>query len=87
MLHPTSNNMLFRRHAIAAHVNRVLYNTCHNICYSYNRYNIIPDLPCPPPPPLHPKTLQPITADDLKPLFPMGLIEQEVTTERYREIV
>eukprot|EP00878_Enallax_costatus_P001343 GHUV01001490.1.p1 GENE.GHUV01001490.1~~GHUV01001490.1.p1 ORF type:complete len:431 (+),score=80.89 GHUV01001490.1:382-1674(+) len=49
-------------------------------------YNIIPDLPSPPPPPLHPKTLQPITADDLTPLFPMGLIKQEVSTERYIDI-
>lgn len=49
-------------------------------------YNIIPDLPSPPPPPLHPKTLQPITAEDLAPLFPMGLIQQEVSTERYIDI-
>lgn len=40
------------------------------------------DLPSPPPPPLHPKTLQPITAEDLAPLFPQGLIAQEVSTER-----
>eukprot|EP00883_Tetradesmus_obliquus_P004901 jgi/Sobl393_1/15298/SZX71777.1 len=45
-------------------------------------YNIIPDLPSPPPPPLHPKTLQPITGEDLAPLFPLGLIQQEVSTER-----
>ncbi|KAL4420718.1 hypothetical protein ABPG75_010374 [Micractinium tetrahymenae] len=49
-------------------------------------YNIIPDLPAPPPPPLNPKTLQPLTADDLAPIFPMGLIEQEVSLERYIEI-
>lgn len=36
------------------------------------RYNIIPDLPAPPAPPLNPKTLQPLTADDLAPIFPMG---------------
>jgi len=35
-------------------------------------YNIIPDLPSPPPPPLHPGTLQPVGPDDLAPLFPMG---------------
>ncbi|WP_250030177.1 TrpB-like pyridoxal phosphate-dependent enzyme [Paractinoplanes maris] len=46
-------------------------------------YNIVPDLPSPPPPVLHPGTLQPIGPDDLAPLFPMALIEQEVTTERY----
>ncbi|MCA2214213.1 TrpB-like pyridoxal phosphate-dependent enzyme [Jidongwangia harbinensis] len=46
-------------------------------------YNIIPDLPSPPPPVLHPGTRQPVGPDDLAPLFPMALIEQEVTTERY----
>ncbi|MGI9018547.1 MAG: TrpB-like pyridoxal phosphate-dependent enzyme [Euzebya sp.] len=49
-------------------------------------YNVIPDLPSPPPPPLHPGTHQPIGPDDLAPLFPMALIQQEVTTERYVEI-
>ena len=42
-------------------------------------YNVIPDLPSPPPPPLHPGTRQPVGPDDLAPLFPMALIEQEVT--------
>src|SRR5690348_11092462 len=46
-------------------------------------YNIVPDLPSPPPPVLHPGTLQPVGPDDLAPLFPMALIEQEVTTEQY----
>jgi tryptophan synthase beta chain len=49
-------------------------------------YNLVPDLPAPPPPVLHPGTLQPIGPDDLAPLFPMALIEQEVTTERYVDI-
>ena len=49
-------------------------------------YNIIPDLPSPPPPPLHPGTHEPIGPDDLAPLFPMALIEQEVTGERYVDI-
>src|SRR5437764_3243908 len=49
-------------------------------------YNIIPDLPKPPPPVLHPGTKQPVTPDDLSPLFPMALIMQEVSTERYIEI-
>jgi tryptophan synthase beta chain len=40
------------------------------------------DLPSPPPPPLHPGTLEPIGPGDLAPLFPMALIQQEVTTER-----
>ena len=49
-------------------------------------YNVIPDLPAPPPPPLHPGTLQPAGPDDFAPLFPMALIEQEVTSERYVDI-
>jgi tryptophan synthase beta chain len=49
-------------------------------------YNLVPDLPTPPPPPLHPGTLQPVGPDDLAPLFPMDLILQEVTQERYVDI-
>jgi tryptophan synthase beta chain len=49
-------------------------------------YNIIPDLPVPPPPPLHPGTREPVGPSDLAPLFPMALIEQEVTSERYVDI-
>jgi tryptophan synthase beta chain len=49
-------------------------------------YNVIPDLPSPPPPPLHPGTLQPVGPEDLAPLFPMDLIMQEVTSESYVDI-
>ncbi len=49
-------------------------------------YNLIADLPKPPPPVLHPGTLKPVGADDLAPLFPMALIAQEVTGEREIEI-
>src|ERR1041384_8487190 len=49
-------------------------------------YNLLADLPSPPPPVLHPGTLQPVGPDDLAPLFPMSLIEQEVTAERYVDI-
>jgi tryptophan synthase beta chain len=49
-------------------------------------YNIQADLPQPPPPVLHPGTGQPVGPDDLAPLFPMALILQEVSTERYIEI-
>lgn len=49
-------------------------------------YNIAADLPVPLPPVLHPGTLQPITGSDLAPLFPMAVIQQEVSTERYIEI-
>ncbi|GAB3166089.1 TrpB-like pyridoxal phosphate-dependent enzyme [Amycolatopsis sp. NPDC004378] len=49
-------------------------------------YNVIPDLPEPPPPPLHPGTREPVGPDDLAPLFPQALIAQEVTTDRYVDI-
>jgi len=49
-------------------------------------YNIQADLPAPLPPPLHPGTKQPIGPADLAPLFPMELIKQEVSQERYIEI-
>ena len=49
-------------------------------------YNIVPDLPEPPAPVLHPGTGQPIGPDDLKPLFPMALIMQEVSAEPAIEI-
>ncbi|MBN1477183.1 TrpB-like pyridoxal phosphate-dependent enzyme, partial [Candidatus Sumerlaeota bacterium] len=49
-------------------------------------YNIVPDLPKPPLPPLHPGTKQPAGPDDLRPIFPMGLIMQEVTADPWVEI-
>jgi len=49
-------------------------------------YNIQPDLPSPAPPVLHPGTGQPIGPDDLAPLFPMALIGQEVSQDRYVDI-
>src|SRR5438128_429997 len=49
-------------------------------------YNVLADLPTPPPPVLHPGTLQPVGPDDLAPLFPMDLIAQEVTGDRYVDI-
>ena len=49
-------------------------------------YNIQADLPEPLPPVLHPGTRQPIGPADLAPLFPMELIKQEVSTERYIDI-
>jgi len=49
-------------------------------------YNIQADLPKPLPPVLHPGTGNPVTPDDLAPLFPMELIKQEVSTERWIEI-
>ena len=49
-------------------------------------YNILPDLPLPLPPVIHPATKQPIGPDDLAPLFPLEIIKQEVSTEREIEI-
>jgi tryptophan synthase beta chain len=49
-------------------------------------YNLVPDLPSPPPPPLHPATLQPVGPEDLAPLFPTDLILQEVSPDSYIEI-
>jgi tryptophan synthase beta chain len=49
-------------------------------------YNIQADLPVPLPPVLHPATKKPVTADDLAPIFPMALIEQEMSQERYIDI-
>ncbi|HEX7250667.1 MAG TPA: TrpB-like pyridoxal phosphate-dependent enzyme [Burkholderiales bacterium] len=49
-------------------------------------YNLVADLPAPPPPVLHPGTKQPVGPEDLAPLFPMALIAQEVTTEREIDI-
>src|SRR2546425_1278379 len=49
-------------------------------------YNIQADLPFPGSPPLHPGTRQPIGPQDLAPLFPMELIKQEVSQERYIDI-
>lgn len=49
-------------------------------------YNIVPDLPEPPAPPLHPGTREPIGPEDLAPLFPMALIMQEVSTDPFIDI-
>lgn len=49
-------------------------------------YNIAADLPSPLPPPLNPGTLQPLGPADLAPIFPMPLIEQEVSAQRWIDI-
>jgi tryptophan synthase beta chain len=49
-------------------------------------YNVVADLPVPPPPVLHPGTHQPVGPDDLAPLFPEAIIAQEVTTDRWVDI-
>ncbi|MCP4424348.1 MAG: TrpB-like pyridoxal phosphate-dependent enzyme [Chloroflexi bacterium] len=49
-------------------------------------YNIAADMPVPPAPVLHPGTKEPVTPDFLNVLFPMNLIMQEISQERYIEI-
>ena len=49
-------------------------------------YNILPDLPGEPMPPLHPGTLEPAGPADLAPLFPEALIMQEMSPERWIDI-
>ncbi len=49
-------------------------------------YNVNADMPVPPAPVLHPGTMEPVTPDFLSVLFPMPLIAQEVSAERYIEI-
>ncbi len=49
-------------------------------------YNIQADLPTPLQPIIHPGTGQPIGPQDLAPVFPMNLIEQEVSQERWIDI-
>ena len=46
-------------------------------------YNIQADMPTPLSPPLNPATHKPVSPDDLAPVFPMNIIEQEVSTERW----
>ena len=48
--------------------------------------NLLPNLPGTPAPPLHPATKEPLGPEDLAPIFPMGLIEQEVSPEPEIEI-
>ena len=49
-------------------------------------YNVVADLPAPPPPPLNPGTRLPVGPEDLAPIFPAELIRQEVSRERYIDI-
>ena len=49
-------------------------------------YNIAADLPTPLDPPLNPQTKEPITPDDLSAIFPMSLIKQEMSTDRWIDI-
>ncbi len=49
-------------------------------------YNLNADFPTPMPPPLHPGTGEPPSPEDFAPIFPMNLVEQEMTPERWVDI-
>ncbi|HHV81030.1 MAG: TrpB-like pyridoxal phosphate-dependent enzyme [Dictyoglomi bacterium] len=49
-------------------------------------YNILPDLPEPLPPPMSPATKEPLKPEELAKIFPMELIKQELSQERWIEI-
>jgi tryptophan synthase beta chain len=49
-------------------------------------FNVVPSMPTPPSPPIHPGTKEPIGPEMLAPLFPMALIGQEVTTDEWVDI-
>ena len=49
-------------------------------------YNVLPDLPEELPPPLNPATKEPVKPEDLEPIFPKALIEQEMSQERWIRI-
>jgi tryptophan synthase beta chain len=49
-------------------------------------YNVAADLGEPPPPPLHPATQQPCKPEDLAPVFPMAILEQEMSAQRWIKI-
>jgi tryptophan synthase beta chain len=49
-------------------------------------YNIIPDMPGPLAPVISPRTMQPVTPDEMLAIFPMSLIEQEMSTQRWIDI-
>jgi tryptophan synthase beta chain len=65
--------------------NRTRYDLSENDLPKY-WYNINADNPVAPAPVLHPITLEPVTPDFLSVLFPMDIILQEISTERYIEI-
>jgi tryptophan synthase beta chain len=52
----------------------------------YQWYNVMPDLPFTLPPPIHPGTGKPLDKDALSGIFPMGLIQQEMSPERWIDI-
>jgi tryptophan synthase beta chain len=58
----------------------------HESDLPHDWYNVNADMPVPPTPVLHPQSMEPVTPDFLSVLFPMDLILQEISTERYIQI-
>ncbi|WJX70753.1 tryptophan synthase [Trifolium repens] len=74
------------RHSNGCKVRATLNTNNKSIEIPHQWYNLVADLSIKPPPPLHPKTFEPIKPEDLSPLFPDELIRQEVTTDRFVDI-
>jgi tryptophan synthase beta chain len=74
------------RHLNGCKVRATLNTNNKSIEIPHQWYNLVADLSIKPPPPLHPKTFEPIKPEDLSPLFPDELIRQEVTTDRFVDI-
>ena len=49
-------------------------------------YNVMPDIPNGILPPLNPATKEPLTPEQMAPIFPMGLLEQEMSPQRFIDI-
>jgi tryptophan synthase beta chain len=83
LIHPLLNEEQLRKGEAMTDQTRFLLNESDLPKFWYN---INADNPVPPTPVLHPGTLEPVTPDFLSVLFPMDLILQEISTERYIEI-
>ncbi|KAK1295704.1 hypothetical protein QJS10_CPB15g00931 [Acorus calamus] len=81
---PKKQLLMQRKHRLQVKASTVNNYDAHGIPKQW--YNIIPDLPAMPPPPLHPQTLEPLKPDDLSSLFPDELIRQEVSLDRFIDI-
>jgi tryptophan synthase beta chain len=81
---PFSGFFFFKQEEVHMSHSKIVFLNQSQIPSDY--YNIVADLPQPMDPPLHPGTTQPISANDLSTIFPMELIKQEVSAERFIEI-
>uniref|UniRef100_A0A803QKF7 tryptophan synthase n=1 Tax=Cannabis sativa TaxID=3483 RepID=A0A803QKF7_CANSA len=79
-------NPVHLRFSSVTRTRAVLNNNSKSVEIPRQWYNLIADLPIKPPPPLNPRTHEPVKPEDLSPLFPDELIKQETTSERYIDI-